>query len=57
MTNIKTKVKFAIKKLHKIEDIVKFQNKTLNLFEIDAKRILREIRLMRVLENQWVLEM
>jgi mitogen-activated protein kinase 1/3 len=38
-----TKAKVAIKKLHKIEDI------------IDAKRVLREIRIMRCLKHENIL--
>lgn len=41
----KTKEKVAIKKLNKLEDI------------IDAKRILREIRILRSLKNENILEL
>lgn len=41
----KTKEKVAIKKLNKLEDIV------------DAKRILREIRILRSLKNENILEL
>ena len=44
-TDKKTKNKVAIKKLHKIEDI------------IDAKRVLREIRIMRCLKHENILSM
>lgn len=41
----KTKEKVAIKKLNKLEDIV------------DAKRILREIRILRSLKNENILQL
>lgn len=44
-TDLKTQNKTAIKKLHKIEDI------------IDAKRVLREIRILRCLKHENILEM
>lgn len=43
--DIKSKEKMAIKKLNKLEDIV------------DAKRILREIRILRSLKNENILEL
>ena len=43
--DIKSKEKVAIKKLNKLEDIV------------DAKRILREIRILRSLKNENILEL
>jgi mitogen-activated protein kinase 1/3 len=43
--DVTTKERVAIKKLHKIEDI------------IDAKRVLREIRIMRCMKHENILAM